>query len=488
MKKRICAILLTLFLFLSACAPGDTPEPDPAPEPAPTPVPAAFEPENAAPEVKTVLGIELTEDLSEREKGWIKDLDWLREEWERRHANPYYMCSKEEFEWKLEQLAARVGELSDEDMLFEIHSIVIGMDDDLHSWMVWPEYIYDRLFPIFIRYIGDKPYLENCLKGYEQLEPYLLHEIVAVNGVDMAYIQRKFESFYCPSNVWHSKEFFFEFSSLTAFYDWAGCGYKEGYTFQILNDNLEVVDVEVPVVTREEREALGDQIEWAYPENWERLAYMKGGNWAEYFEGENGGYIYLSFENIGLVSDDICRKLAEAAGEVVTAHPECHKLVIDLRWNPGGNGANLAAFKEGMGALKSPSIEQTYVVVGGVTASAGVIFCIPFFKGELDAVVIGEPTGQFISGYHNTVMDKFMWSLPYSKIEINAADDWAGWEESLGALREFSEAEPIAEEYFDEDGNLYGWECTILPDVYVSQKIEDIRQGRDSVIEWVLRQ
>lgn len=486
MKERICVILLTLCLFLTACAPGDTPEPVPAAEP--DPAPAAAEPENAAPEVETVLGIELTEDLSEREKGWITDLDWLREDWEKYHGNPYHMCSKEEFEWKLEQLAARVGELSDEDMLFEIHSIVIGMDDDLHTWMAWPEYIYDRLFPIFIRYFGGKPYLVNYLRGYEQLEPYLLHEIVAVNGVDMAYIQRKFESFCGPSNVWHSKERFFDFSSLTAFYDWAGCDYKEGYTFQILNDNLEAVDVEVPVITREEQEALGDQIEWVYPENWDRLAYMKGGNWAEYFEGENGGYIYLSFETIGLMSDAICRKLAEEAGEVVTAHPECHKLVIDLRWNPGGNGERLAAFKEGMEALKSPSIEQTYVVVGGATASAAVIGCIPFFKGELDAVVVGEPTGQFISCYHNTSVSKIPWRLPYSKIEINAADSWAGWEENLSILRGFSEAQPIAEEYFDEDGNLYDWECTVLPDVYVSQNIEDIRQGKDSVLEWVLRQ
>ena len=48
--------------------------------------------------------------------------------------------------------------------------------------------------------------------------------------------------------------------------------------------------------------------------------------------------------------------------------------------------------------------------------------------------------------------------------------------------------EPIAEEYYDGDGKLYGWENTILPDVYIHQEIEDIRQGKDTVIEWVLAQ
>ena len=46
----------------------------------------------------------------------------------------------------------------------------------------------------------------------------------------------------------------------------------------------------------------------------------------------------------------------------------------------------------------------------------------------------------------------------------------------------------LTEEYYDEDGKLYPWENTILPDVYVYQDIEDIRQGKDSVIEWVLAQ
>ena len=46
----------------------------------------------------------------------------------------------------------------------------------------------------------------------------------------------------------------------------------------------------------------------------------------------------------------------------------------------------------------------------------------------------------------------------------------------------------IREVQYDENGKWYEWENTILPDVYVSQDIDDIRQGKDSVIEWVLAQ
>ena len=46
----------------------------------------------------------------------------------------------------------------------------------------------------------------------------------------------------------------------------------------------------------------------------------------------------------------------------------------------------------------------------------------------------------------------------------------------------------VYEEYYDEDGRLYQWETCIQPDVYVHMDIEDLRQGKDTVIEWVLAQ
>jgi hypothetical protein len=44
---------------------------------------------------------------------------------------------------------------------------------------------YDRYFPVSAACFGSKLYLTSYLEGYEQLAPYLLHDIVAVNGVDI---------------------------------------------------------------------------------------------------------------------------------------------------------------------------------------------------------------------------------------------------------------------------------------------------------------
>ena len=93
----------------------------------------------------------------------------------------------------------------------------------------------------------------------------------------------------------------------------------------------------------------------------------------------------------------------------------------------------------------------------------------------LGAVTVGEPTGQFTSFFHmQSSLDKPV-VLPNSQISVMLSNSW--WD-----------GDPLVEVQYDENGKLYPWESMILPDVYVYQDIEDIRQGLDSVIEWVLAQ
>jgi hypothetical protein len=65
--------------------------------------------------------------------------------------------------------------------------------------------------------------------------------------------------------------------------------------------------------------------------------------------------------------------------------------------------------------------------------------------------------------------------LPYSGISLNYANFWR-------------QGPDIVKVHRDKKGRLYKWENTILPDVYVEQTIEDLREGRDGVMEWVLAQ
>ena len=96
-------------------------------------------------------------------------------------------------------------------------------------------------------------------------------------------------------------------------------------------------------------------------------------------------------------------------------------------------------------------------------------------KAELDAVLVGSPTGQFTE-FFCPMTEKTYATLPYSGIYLAYSDFW------------YRCPDDIVKVHRDKKGRLYKWENTILPDVYVEQTIEDLREGRDGVMEWVLAQ
>lgn len=95
------------------------------------------------------------------------------------------------------------------------------------------------------------------------------------------------------------------------------------------------------------------------------------------------------------------------------------------------------------------------------------------FKEELNAVTVGEPTGQFTSLFYYKPNMKIV--LPLSQLSVSVATNWYEGSDFAGAA-------------YDENGRLYEWENTILPDVYIHQDIEDIRQGKNSALKWILAQ
>ena len=192
MKKRVYWFLLALSLLLTACGPAAQPETDA------DPAPEVSTPEGTLSEPSSVPEDPAEPELSQREKDWLEDIEFLREQYKEKHLHPFYFHSKEEFDYNLDQLSARVGELTDSDMYFELAAIIAGMGD-IHTSIQAPDSLYERMFPFDTRYFGDRLYIVNYPVEYEELAPYLLQEIVAVNGVDVAYLKKKAESITNPT-------------------------------------------------------------------------------------------------------------------------------------------------------------------------------------------------------------------------------------------------------------------------------------------------
>lgn len=466
MKRHIC-FLLAFLLFISfcftACSSGQNAASTAVSQTTSQPQAGSSSSQSLSePALISSAAEDPEAELSQREKDWRADFAYFKRHYLMYHPDPFYYVSEEEFDWQIGQLVKKVDQLSDMDLYFEFAKIVAGLGDN-HTSVHTPNDFNDRIFPVGAKYFGEKLYLCGYLKGYEQFEPYQLHEIVSINGVDIKYLQKKAESVLYPTNEWCSKDWFGEGFFNPCFFDWACRNTEAGYTVQLLDDNQRVVSLELPVIAYDP-----DTLVVVKPENWDKLPRLQETG-VSFYETEKGNYVYLALIGATMYDRGIFyHELMQEVSSLLTEHPGS-KLVVDLREHPGGDDRVVEDIKSDFPLLKESYEPKTYVLTGGGTMSAS-IHMLLVFKEEFGAVQAGEPTGQFTSlwGYSNPVT----MTMPRSQISFNVATHFV--ENTSKNL------------FYDENGKLYEWENTVLPDVYVSQTIEDIKAGKDSVIEWVL--
>ncbi len=470
MTKRVSSVFLSVFfLLLCGCSSISGAQSQPISSQGPSSGPFA-EPTSTpelAPADSTPSAVPSANKLSKREEKWVEDLEYLREQYEALHPVPFRYVSEEEFDFQLEQLKKKISKLSDNDMSFEIKKIIAGFCDT-HTVANGPASVYERVFPFDVIVLGEKVYLYLYDKDYsELLEPYFLREIVAVNGVDIGYIRQKASELYYPTNFWFNKEVLSYSFYLPAFMDWVGCDHQEGYTFHILNEDDQVELVELPAVPV-------DGITYdCYPKDFvlPNSFLNPDANRAEYIEDERGGYVYILFSHMETGDMKAYEDFFSTATELLKEHPGC-KLVIDLRKNSGGH-SNVQSFaRQKALEWRELPIEKTYTLTGGFMMSAAIDLRTVFKEG-LDGIAVGEPTGQFFGTFGNSKDPRQVIYLPNSQISVFIADMW------------WPGLHP--EQYTRNENSIpYEWQNTVLPDVYVSLDAKDFRQGRDSILEWVL--
>ena len=100
------------------------------------------------------------------------------------------------------------------------------------------------------------------------------------------------------------------------------------------------------------------------------------------------------------------------------------KLIIDLRWNNGGNTYLLPPLINALiGSLKINREGALFVIIGRRTFSAAEN-AAAYIQRHTHAIFVGEPTG----GKPNSFGDETYFTLPYSKLQTSVADVY--WESS----------------------------------------------------------
>ena len=148
------------------------------------------------------------------------------------------------------------------------------------------------------------------------------------------------------------------------------------------------------------------------------------------------------------------------------------RVVIDLRWNSGGNTGILEPLKSGLNA-RLPQLGKVYVLIGPATFSSAMMEAAAL-RYDLPATLVGETAGEKLNTY--AVSTQF--TLPHSQMHVHYS---LAYLHVLGDLAKTRRLAIPAAAAGDTTGFLE-------PDLRVPMTFSDMLKGRDAVLEAVLGQ
>jgi tetratricopeptide (TPR) repeat protein len=182
---------------------------------------------------------------------------------------------------------------------------------------------------------------------------------------------------------------------------------------------------------------------------------MQEEQWFEYLPEEKT--IYFGFNG---VSNGKTETFAQFTQRLVAFIDEndVEKLVIDMRWNNGGNTALGQPLLQALIATEKVNQRgRLFVIIGRRTYSAAQNMAT-YFERYTNATFVGEPTGSS----PNFVGEEVPVTLPYSKVMANVSHLF--WQSS-----------------WPQDQRIW-----IAPHIYVAPTFADFRAGRDPSLEAIL--
>jgi tetratricopeptide (TPR) repeat protein len=185
------------------------------------------------------------------------------------------------------------------------------------------------------------------------------------------------------------------------------------------------------------------------------LKNMEAFYWFEYLSESRT--VYFQYNRVLADPKEPFDKFVERLVTFIGQH-DVDKLVIDLRWNNGGNTYLLPPLVHAL--VSTPKINREgglFVIIGRRTFSAAGN-AATYIQRETNAIFVGEPTGT----KPNSLGDEVYFTLPYSKLEASVADMY--WESS-----------------WPEDFRKW-----IAPQIFVEPTFEAYRSNQDSAMDAIL--
>lgn len=397
-----------------------------------------------------------------RDEGWRYDLALLEREVNRK-GYTYGITrpiSKEQFHAAVKSVSDQAPKLSDPQMVIAIMKLMRSLGDG-HTGLLSPppQPDYALALPLQFYLFKEGLFVIGSDPKYKDL---LGAEVLSLGGHTVDEVMKSLDQVISRDNeMWPSQLGPYHMRNLPML---RGLG----LVTDIRKVELRIRDVKgVNRLATVEADADHPNIWNEFPSTWITYAqslgtplplYLKNTvshYWFEYFP-ENR-VLYFQYNRVLNEKEEPLAKFSERLFKFIEEH-EIDKLVIDMRWNNGGNTFLSRPLLYGL--IKSDKVNQRgklFVIIGRRTFSAAQNTST-FFERHTNAIFVGEPTGSS----PNFVGEETPFTLPYSKVTVNVSDLY--WQSA-----------------WPQD-----YRTWIAPQIYTPPSFAAYRENRDLAMEAIL--
>ena len=383
---------------------------------------------------------------------WRADLRYMIDQLEIRHVDLYGNISQDSFRREADAIAAKMPELTDEQILFELARLTVLIGDG-HTGIFLP---FDRengfrRYPIEVFAASDGWLIMAAAPEYRGL---VGSRIKRIEKMDIESVKSRLVQIMPRDNSYKLDAFFALFLIVPEVLRAAGVATDvDALAITVEGpDKKQTTHILKPV----ERSA---KIDLQYVKPLAELPLWLGRRaekfWFKHLEDKKAIYVQFNSADIGVggpeaqfiaFAEDLTRTIERTKPE---------KLVIDLRWNSGGNTTRTRHILYSI--IKSDAINQRgrlFAITSPTTYSAGVWHTVQLEK-HTQTLFVGTPAG----GRPNHSGELRRFRLPHSNAEVRYSA------------------------VYDRDSEAGDRRPAIMPDLLAPVSSDDYVNGRDPALE-----
>lgn len=340
-----------------------------------------------------------------REERWRGDLQFFADYFPHAHADPFTRTTGERFRASIGRLKEAVAGLEDAGITVELMKIVATIGDS-HTGIFPNEF---HMYPVYCNVFADGLFITAATEEHAGL---LRSRLVGIGDFGIGEVCERLKEVIPHENESVLRSGFPQVLMLAEVLQILGIlPARDGGRFVVEDREGARRSVDLSVIPA------GSRPEWVKAVPFEEMRILPGGRVRhkaysfEYLDGT--GTLFIQYNACREMPGEPFRTFAEAVLAAVDSM-DIDKLVIDLRYNRGGDSSVMAPLIEALAERRERKcFGVAYVLIGRETYSSAVLNAIEI-RRALRATLVGEPTGG--KPNHFGEIDSF--TLPHSGITV----------------------------------------------------------------------